>query len=105
MSPASNSEDNRDTGSVANADPRKLGASLITLRSAVALTSNQELLQMFLKSDSSAEALARVLRFAHGDDRDGKSLVKDALLSESLSDIPKHGRGSVYPFSCHATRG
>jgi uncharacterized membrane protein len=43
-----------------------------------------------LKADSSAEALARVLRFAHNDDRDGESRVKDALLSESLSDLPKH---------------
>lgn len=86
----SNSEDNKDTGFVADGDPRALGTSLITLRTATTLTSNQELLQMFLKSDLSAEALARVLRFAHGDDRDCESLVKDALPSESLSDIPKH---------------
>jgi hypothetical protein len=90
VSPTSISKDDRDTGSVADADPRELGASLITLRSAVTLISTQELLQTFLKADSSAEALARVLRFAQDDDRDGESLVKDALLSESLSDLPKH---------------
>jgi hypothetical protein len=85
-----NSKDDGDTRSDVDADPRELGASLITLRSAVALTSNQGLLQTFLKADSSAEALARVLRFAQDDDRDGESLVKDASLSKSLSDLPKH---------------
>ena len=90
IAPSEESEENSATDG--NIESKDLGAALATLRSAMAVTSNKELLEIFLKRHSSSGAFAHVLSLACDGDalRQIESRVKDGLQSESLSELPKH---------------
>ena len=83
-------KDATEHGSLLNV--QNLIISLATLRSVIALTSNKEILQKFLKTESSAESFARVLQLACDGDaiQEIEPQVKERLNSESLYELPRH---------------
>lgn len=66
--------------------------SLATLKSVIALTSNKEVLQKFLKTEMSAESFARVLDHACNGNaiQDIKAQAQERTHFESLCDLPRH---------------